>query len=124
MSVQAGVRAGIQAGGRVRQQVDKFGGLAQGRARPRSGVRTFGFIGAAFARHPDNCNARGVFRETRLGEAHHIGHVWRGFAHIVMQRYKFRVGRPLVGLCVWRYMYLIPMMLLILPLLCLMEMLL
>ena len=56
-SVQVGVRAGIQAGGRAGHQLDKFGGLTQGRARPRSSVRTSGFFGAALARRPDKCNA-------------------------------------------------------------------
>ena len=49
---------GIQAEGRVGHQLDKFGGLTQGRARLRSGVRTSGFSGAALARRPDKCNAR------------------------------------------------------------------
>ena len=51
-------RESVQAGGRAGHQLDRFGGLTQGRARLGSGVRTSGFFGAALARRPDKCNAR------------------------------------------------------------------
>ena len=51
-------RESVQAGGRAGHHVDRFGGLAQGRARPGSGVRTSGLFGVVLARRPDKCNAR------------------------------------------------------------------
>ena len=51
-------RASIQAQGRDGHRLDRVGGFGQGRAKPRSGVRTSGFFGAAPARRPDICNTR------------------------------------------------------------------
>ena len=58
-----GNRASDQAGVWTEIQVDMFGELAQGRARPGLGVRTSGSLGATPTRCLDKCNARRGYLE-------------------------------------------------------------